>query len=130
MDAAEFPSQQQLRAPSAIILVVEDDLLVRSATAANLRDGGFEVIEANCGDEAVRLLRAEVPVDVVFSDINMPGSMDGLGLAEWLRRERPQIRMILTSGSTSTQLGEQDVFLAKPYDHTELERRIRALLAR
>ena len=129
MKMARTHSEQLVRADPPIILVVEDDLLVRSVVAASLRDSGLEVIEANSADEALRVLQAEVPVDLVFSDINMPGSIDGVGLAQWLRRERPQARIILTSGTPPPDLGELGPFLAKPYDLGELERRILALLA-
>ena len=119
----------------ATILVVEDDVLVRSVVAAYLRERAFDVIEANSADEAIRLLRTDVVVDLVFSDVNMPGSMDGLGLAQWLHGERPALPIILTSGEArsakeASDLGEPRPFLAKPYDHAELERHIRALLAR
>jgi len=114
---------------------VEDDVLVRSVVAAYLRECGFDVIEANGADEAIRVLQAEVQVDIVFSDVNMPGSMDGFGLAQWVRRERPWLRVILTSGAARTakeagNLCEHGPILAKPYDHAELERNIRSLLAR
>ena len=117
------------------ILVVEDDVLVRNLVAAYLRECGFDVLEANGADEAVRVLQADVPVDIVFSDIQMPGSMDGFGLAQWVRRERPWLKVILTSGAARTakeagDLCEHGPVLAKPYDHAELERHIRALLAR
>jgi DNA-binding response OmpR family regulator len=129
MNMARTHSEQLVRADPPIILLVEDDLLVRSIVAASLRDSGLEVIEANGADEALRVLQAEVPVDLVFSDINMPGSIDGVGLAQWLRRERPRAALILTSGTSPTDLNELGSFLAKPYDIGELERRIRALLA-
>lgn len=76
-------------------------------------------------------MEAKVRVDIVFSDINMPGSIDGFGLAHWVRRERPDLKVILTSGAGHGARAEADApVLAKPYDHAELERRIRALLAR
>jgi CheY-like chemotaxis protein len=126
--------EQQAPEPPPTILVVEDDVLVRSIVAAYLRECGFDVIEANGADEAVRVLQAEVRVDIVFSDIQMPGSMDGFGLAQWVRRERPWLKVILTSGAARTareagDLCESGPILAKPYDHAELERHIRALLA-
>ena len=73
---------------------------------------------------------ADVRIDIVFSDVNMPGSMDGFGLAQWVRRERPWLQVILTSGAARTakeagDLCEQGPILAKPYDHAELERHIR-----
>ncbi|MGZ5904834.1 MAG: response regulator, partial [Reyranella sp.] len=67
------------------VLVVEDEILVRTVIAAYLRDCGFDVVEAGSADEAVRVLEAGVRIDIVFSDINMPGSLDGFGLAQWLR---------------------------------------------
>ena len=111
------------------ILVVEDDVLVRNLVAAYLRECGFDVLEANGADEAIRVLQADVPVDIVFSDIQMPGSMDGFGLAQWVRRERPWLKVILTSGAARAATDASPI-LAKPYDHAELERHIRSLLAR
>lgn len=121
--------------PSWTVLVVEDDVLVRAVTAAYLRDCGFEVIEASSADEAVRVIQAAIPVDLVFSDVNMPGSMDGFGLARWLGRERPELKVLLASGATwaardDTEYRAQVPVLTKPYAFTELERRIRAVLAR
>ena len=134
MNAARSHSDQPVRATSPIILAVEDDVLVRAVAAAHLRECGFEVIEAGDAHEAVRVLAAAVPVDLVFSDVQMPGSMDGIDLAHWVRRERPELKIILTSGTApriadAADLGEPPPFLAKPYDHAELERRIRSLLA-
>ena len=85
-------------------------------------------------DEAITVLEADVPVDIAFSDIAMPASMDGFGLAQWIRRERPGIKVILTSGvarsaKAAGELCEHGPMLAKPYEHADLERRIRALLA-
>jgi CheY-like chemotaxis protein len=135
MNAARNTAGEPVPAPPPTILVVEDDVLVRNLVAAYLRECGFDVIEANSADEAIRVLQAEVPVDIVFSDIQMPGSMDGFGLAHWVRRERPWLKVILTSGAACTakeagDLCEQGPILAKPYDHAELERHIRSLLAR
>ena len=114
------------------IVIFEDDMLVRSMVAAWLRDRRFDVIEANSADEAVRVVQAAIRIDVVFSDIQMPGSMDGLGLASWLQRERPTLPVILTSGAMrpgkAAALRAHGPILAKPYDPAELERRIRSRL--
>lgn len=113
------------------ILVVEDDVLVRTVTAAYLRECGLDVIEASDAHEAIRVIEAKVRIDVVFSDINMPGGIDGFDLARWVRRERPQLKVILTSGAGhGARQADEAPILAKPYNHAELERRIRALLAR
>jgi CheY-like chemotaxis protein len=128
MNAARNTVGEPVPAPPPTILVVEDDVLVRSLVATYLRDSGFDVIEANGADEAIRFLQAELTVDIVFSDIQMPGSMDGFGLAQWMRRERPWLKIILTSGAARTAQ-EAGPILAKPYDYAELERHIRSLLA-
>jgi CheY-like chemotaxis protein len=135
MNAARSIAGEPVPAPPPVILVVEDDVLVRTVVAAYLRECGFDVIEATSADEAIRVLQAEVRVDIVFSDVNMPGRMDGFGLAQWVRRERPWLKVILTSGAARTakeagDLCEHGPILAKPYDHAELERHIRSLLAR
>jgi DNA-binding response OmpR family regulator len=135
MNAAHNTRGDAVPAPPPVVLIVEDDVLVRSIAAAYLRECAFEVIEANSADEAMRVLQAEISIDIVFSDIQMPGTMDGFGLAQWVRRERPWLKVILTSGAARTArgargLGYSGPILAKPYDHAELERHIRALLAR
>jgi DNA-binding response OmpR family regulator len=115
--------------------VVEDEILVRTAIAAYLRDCGFDVVEVGNADEAVRVLEAGIRIDIVFSDVNMPGRLDGFGLAQWLRRERPGLKIILTSGvaqgaKDASDPREHGPILAKPYDYTELVRQLRALLAK
>jgi CheY-like chemotaxis protein len=134
MNAARYTLGEPVAASPPVILVVEDEVLVRSIVAAYLRERGFDVIEASGADEAIRVLQAGVRVDIVFSDVNMPGSMDGFGLAQWVRRERPWLKVILTSGAArpagaAGDLCETGPVLAKPYDHAELEQHIRALLA-
>ena len=135
MNAGRTTVEEPVPAPPPIVLVVEDDVLVRNLVAAYLRECGFDVIEANGADEAIRVLQAEVQVDILFSDVQMPGSMDGFGLARWVRRERPWLKVILTSGAARPAKDAGDLsghgpILAKPYDHAELERHIRSLLAR
>jgi CheY-like chemotaxis protein len=117
------------------ILVVEDEVLVRLSVAAYLRSCGYHVIEAKTADEAVAVLGAHKGIDMVFSDIQMPGSMDGFALAHWLHRERPDIHVLLTSGVlkatdvVNDPWGNATTLLPKPYDHTELRRRIEQLTA-
>ena len=134
MSAGSKLSDEAMPAPPPTVLVVEDDVLVRMVVAAYLRECGFNVVEAGDAREAIRVLETDIQVDIVFSDVNMPGDMDGFGLAQWVRRERPGLKIILTSGAARTakeagHLCEHGPILAKPYDHAELERKIRALLA-
>jgi CheY-like chemotaxis protein len=117
------------------VLVVDDVMLVRILIADSLRARGFEVVEASSGEEAIRILEAEFSVDVVLSDVYMPGAeVDGLGLARWLRRHRPGVKLLLGSGVNPT-LGSADEALSdgplvlKPYDYEKLEKALRAALA-
>jgi CheY-like chemotaxis protein len=113
-----------------VVLVVEDEILVRMSTAAFLRDCGFKVLEASTADAALDLLQA-APVNVVFSDIMMPGRVDGMGLVRWLKEHRPAIKSIVTSGTREVvaQGARHDVFLPKPYSLADLEACIGKVLA-
>jgi len=133
MNAAPTLSDDSSTAPRTV-LVVEDEVLIRLAVSDYLRECGYQVIEASNAEEAIRVLEAGIKVDVVFSDVNMPGSLDGFGLAQWVRRERSAIKVILASGAARSakaagDLCHQGPFLKKPYAHEDLEREIRALLA-
>jgi DNA-binding NtrC family response regulator len=122
-----MPQEQSSAAP--VVLIVENDVLLRLVTASNLRDAGFEVIEAaNCA-EALRVLD-RIPVDVLFSDIDMPGNMDGLALAQWVHRSQADTRIVLTSGAARTpgDVKEYASFLPKPYAEKDVERLLRSVL--
>ena len=117
--------------PRRTILVVEDEVLVRAAAAAHLRDAGHVVREAADAAEAVRILGAERSIDLVFSDVNMPGEMDGSALGRWILRNRPGMKVLLTSAAGwRDDMGDAPdmAWLAKPYKFSDLERRVRALL--
>lgn len=114
-----------------VVLVVEDEVLVRTVAAAYLRDEGFVVLEAAHAAEAMRILDVEASVDLVFSDIDMPGTIDGFALAEQIGHHRPRVRVLLTSGAGGTIMARADAdvrFLPKPYRLDELLRQIRGLL--
>ena len=117
----------------SIAVIVEDDLQLASMLGEFIRDWGHQVFEAANADEAVSLLRSgTLPVDIVFIDVLMPGSMDGYGLARWLRRHHPAIRILLTSGhapESSPAEGElpSTALLLKPYSLDELEARLHRL---
>jgi CheY-like chemotaxis protein len=117
------------------ILVVEDEVLIRIVIAEYLRDCGFRVIEATNADEALQVLQhAQIRVDVVFTDVEMPGSMDGFGLSRWIREQRPDVDVILAgtparATEAAAELCESGPDLAKPYDPQLVLDRIRRLLA-
>ena len=108
-----------------VVLVVEDVVLVRMVVAAYLREGGFQVVEAAGAEEAIRVLRAS-PVDVVFSDVRMPGATDGHGLADWIRQNKPKVKIVLGSGVES-EISDEAI-VKKPYDQGDLLRRLRTVL--
>lgn len=111
------------------ILVVEDEVLVRMMVADELRSAGCTVIEASNAHEALELLRNNVDVRLIFSDVRMPGTIDGVGLARIVRSEFPMIKIVLTSASlTRLDWAEHDGFFPKPYDATEIIKHIRVLL--
>jgi CheY-like chemotaxis protein len=105
--------------------VVEDEVLLRMAVTAHLRDAGFVVIEAVSADEAIELLEANRTVQLVFSDIMMPGKLDGHGLAAWIGERYPDVRILLASGVAQRGLSP---FIAKPYSFAELQERIERML--
>ncbi len=121
--------EKELRRPT--VLVVEDDPLIRSSLAEHLRALGYSIVEAANAAEGIAIFAAGVPIDVVFSDIRMPGTMDGLGLARWIRRHHPAVRVALTSGTgggaRATQVSE--IFVRKPYQVAEVAAHIARLLA-
>jgi YesN/AraC family two-component response regulator len=94
-----------------------------------LRSSGFEVIEAANAAEAVQILGC-IPVDALFSDIDMPGRMDGFALAQWVRRRGLNTRIVLTSGGKKALGGAEEYasFLPKPYAETDIEHLLRSVL--
>jgi CheY-like chemotaxis protein len=116
------------------VLVVEDEMMVRMPIAEYLRDCGYNVLEAGDASEAIAAMDAPDHVSLVFSDVRMPGTMDGFGLAEWLQSHHPEVRVLLTSGFYGgrklppgpTSGGR---FIEKPYSQTQVAQRIADLLA-
>ena len=100
------------------ILVVEDELLIRMMLADELREAGYDVTEAFNADEALVILRSPAPVDMILSDVRMPGSMDGIGLLRVVRSAYPKIPVIITSAHLQPALATIDGatrFISKPY---------------
>ena len=129
------PDISEERGQRPRILVVEHDILVRTVVATYLRECGYAVVECGTAQEALTVLHSDVSIDVVFSGVGLPGGLDGFGLAQRVRRERPGVKVVLTAGpertaSAAGDLCEQGPTLAKPYDHAELARRIRSLTQR
>jgi CheY-like chemotaxis protein len=104
---------------TAKLLVAEDDLVIRLMIAEFLRDAGFDVLEAGSADEAMAHFEAGGGIDLLFSDVRMPGSMDGCELAARVRGKWPSTHIVLTSGYSSalmeTRAKTHERVLAKPY---------------
>lgn len=104
--------------PVPIVLVVEDDALVRALAVEIVEDAGFVAVEAANADEAVVILERRADIALVFTDIDMPGSMDGLKLAHAVRNRWPPIKIIMVSGKallSDSDLPSNTRFFAKPY---------------
>ncbi len=113
------------------ILVVEDELLVRFVSSDALSEAGYEVIEAKDADEALRLMEEAGTVHLVFTDIRMPGSMNGVELARMVHERWPHVRLLLTSGDTwppKDHIPDDGRFIAKPYRIETLRKEVRDLL--
>lgn len=109
------------------VLVVEDEPLQRMMAVDLVEEAGFEAIEAADADEAVRILEARADIRIVFTDIDMPGSMDGMMLAAAIRDRWPPIEIIITSGHIREQEVEmpiRGVFFPKPYDIRRLSQQL------
>ena len=103
--------------PSVAVLIVEDEPLIRMGTVYLIEDAGFEVYEAGSADAAIALLELHREIRLIFTDVDMPGSMDGLKLAHYVRGRWPPVKIIVTSGHVSVSDGNLPigaVFLSKP----------------
>jgi CheY-like chemotaxis protein len=120
---------------SDTVLLVEDDDAVREVALTALRSLGYTVIEASDGPSAMAVLEQRADVKLLFTDIVMPGGMNGRALADAARRLRPQLCVLYTSGYTENaivhqgRLDEGALLLSKPYRRIDLDRAVRAALA-
>ena len=115
------------------VLIVEDEILARIVLAEHLRECGYRVLEAGNAAEAIMVLDSDYVVDVLFTDVNLPGDMNGFALARWARQRRPRLRSIITSGTEraaqeASDLCDDEPYLLKPYDPAALVREIKRLL--
>lgn len=135
--AAELPAAPSFARATrgGTILVVEDDKRVRRVTIRRLKELGYSVIEADSGPAALTALDRNHSIDLLFTDIVMPGGMTGIELAQEVRRRRPGLKILLTSGYaepeavTGGMLRENVSWLGKPYSINELGAKLDQLLA-
>ncbi len=115
----------------AVVLIVEDEPLLRELAVEFVEEAGFVALEAGDADEAVALLKARSDIAVLFTDINMPGSMDGLGLAHAVRDRWPPIKIIVASGRVrlkQSDLPPNSAFLEKPYHGKAMIAQLRSMV--
>jgi len=107
------------------VLVVEDEPLVCLTICEGLASEGYEVLSAANADEAIEILESRNDINPVFTDVEMPGSMDGLKLAASVRDRWPPINIVVTSGKSrprDTQMPKNTQFIAKPYQTADVMR--------
>lgn len=115
---------------SRTILIVEDEVLFRVELADLFEASGYRVIEAGDADEAIAILDEEVSVDIVLTDIHMPGSMDGLRLAHHVRHRLPPVALVIASGARKperAELPERSLYLSKPFNPFALIRELETI---
>lgn len=114
----------------ATVLIVDDEHLIRILGCDTLEQGGYQVLEAANAAEALQCLEHGAEVLVLFTDVNMPGPLDGLGLARLVNDRWPQVKILVTSGQVRpepSELPEKGLFLSKPYRAEELLAMLREL---
>ena len=119
MQSSSMPDEDLAPTDAPRVLVVEDEFLIRMLVADHLRDAGFAVVEAFNGDEAIAILTSGAPIDLVFTDVRMPGDADGLEVLAFVKRTRPDLPVLMTSGHLEPELayaGGAERFLSKPCD--------------
>jgi len=113
------------------VLVVDDEPVIRLVALHGLEDAGFEAVEAESADVALTILRDRTDVGVLFTDVNMPGQIDGMQLAKLVHARWPGIRIVLTSGRALTEpVPEDGKFMEKPYTVDQLTDVIEAINTR
>ncbi len=117
----------------ALVLVVEDEMLLRMRAVDIVEDAGFASVEALDADEAVAILESRSDIALLFTDIQMPGSMDGLGLAHAVHERWPPVKIILVSGQL--KLADIDIppnscFFGKPFEAAEMIAEIQDMIGR
>ena len=114
------------------VLVVEDEPLIRMNISDELQEMGFKVLEATHAAEAVEMLQANADIQIMFTDVDMPGGMDGLMLAAAVRDRWPPIKIIVTSGHRKVSMGDipaQSRFISKPYQARSVAAAINEMMA-
>jgi two-component system, response regulator PdtaR len=114
-----------------VVLIVEDDPLLRMLAVEVVAEAGFVALEAGDADEAVSLRESRPDIFLLFTDIDMPGSMDGLKLAHAVRDCWPPVKILIVSGKVqvhSSELPSNSCFVGKPYETAAMVAKLRSLV--
>jgi two-component system, response regulator PdtaR len=117
------PTRECMPKRKPVVLVVEDEPIIRTGAVHFVSDAGFEAIEASSADEAIRILEARPGVHLVFTDIGLPGTMDGLRLAHYIAGRWPPVKLVVASGNMvveQSHLPAGAKFSPKPYQHSAI----------
>jgi CheY-like chemotaxis protein len=134
--AIEAEASAKVRGGNETILIVEDDTLVRKYVVTQIASLGYGTLQASNAAEALKVVESSVPIDLLFTDVIMPGGMNGRQLVEAATKLRPALRVLFTSGYTEDAIvhhGRLDagvLLLAKPYRKPQLAKMIRVALSR
>jgi len=120
------------RTRALVVLVIEDEFLVRCNAADCLRDAGYEVVEMASGEEAIALCKSSTSIDIVFTDINLVGAASGWDVAEYFRIDRPDVAVLYTSGKLvdAQRCVPGSEFLTKPYKSDDILHACQRLLGK
>ncbi|WP_276122062.1 response regulator [Pararhizobium qamdonense] len=116
----------------AVVLIVEDSPIIRMGAIDLVISAGYEALEACDADEAIRILESRDDVDLVFTDVQMPGTMDGIKLSHYIRDRWPPVKLIVASGAAILEESSLPVgsrFFRKPYDHRAITDVMASLLS-
>lgn len=116
----------------AVILIVEDNAVIRMGAVDLVVHAGYEALEASNAEDAIRLLEARTDIVLVFTDVGMPGTMDGIKLAHYIRNRWPPVKLIVASGRSiveQSRLPEGTHFFPKPYNDGTIVEQIRRMLS-
>lgn len=115
-----------------VVLVVEDSPMIRMGAVDLVRSAGYEALEASNADEAIHVLESRDDIDLVFTDVQMPGTMDGIKLSHYIRDRWPPVKLIVASGAAileESMLPGGSRFFSKPYDEVSITEAMAHLLS-
>lgn len=121
IDVRRGKSVEQNLPEAPVVLIVEDDALLRMTLVDSLTEHGFHPLEARDAHEAIEILKTAPHIEIVLTDVQMPGTVSGFGLAKWIRENRPGLPVFIASGypgkwEISSELSADEQFFMKPYD--------------